>query len=166
MAKKAGSNPKYDWKQIEADYRAGLSRKEIMRRHGCSEARLSEKIKMGGWEISEAKITTVRDFVKTTEDLSKFSSESPEDALALNRAIKIEQNRQRAEGTNISLISGLQSLVARWIKEDEIDVGVFKQITGGLKDIQDIIMPKPTVAIQNNFQNEKPQKVEIIRRAD
>lgn len=73
----AGKANAPNWKKIESDYKRGMSRREIVKKHGITMSALNSRISRGGWKDGKEKVAR-----KVREKCEEKIADSQADFLA------------------------------------------------------------------------------------
>lgn len=171
------------WFDVRGYYEAGLSLSEIQKKTGISRSTISKMAKKQQW-----KHASNADYIKAKELIAE--KKATQNQHLLNYADEVAHDNIRRRGLVFGAAENLVKEIDNKIKKgkrlEKVGVGAgVQELVEVAHDAQDLknfaealdkaattleVAPRfanaAQLAIQNNFQNEKPPKVEIIRRAD
>lgn len=116
---------KYDWKAIEADFKAGLSRDRICRKHGIEEKTLNNKIYEKKWAVSGTAKSIMNGLGEVSGNLGKMEVEEPEILEAVYDRIRTESEFDLVAGRLVTkTMKKLEKLVDGGVKSEKVNVGM------------------------------------------
>lgn len=115
---------KYDWKAIEADYKAGLEKERICRKHGIEEKTLNNKIYEKKWAVSGNAKSIMTGLSEVSGSLGQLEIEEPEILEAVYDRIRTESEFDVVAGRLVTkTMKKLEKLVEDGVKSEKINVG-------------------------------------------
>ena len=161
---------KYPWEEIEADYKAGVDKKEICRKWKIPKKTLDNKIIEKSWEVSGLAVEAMRSLEQVSGNFGILEATDPKTAAALYDRVAHETDFDiRAGRLVVKTMKRLESLVDAGKKLEKVSVGTGIQelvevgmMGSDYKDVMDaayrgkeLLKGKdqtgPQVAIQNNM---------------
>lgn len=126
---------KYDWKAIEADFKAGLERERICRKHSIEEKTLSNKIYEKKWVVSGNAKSIMTGLSEVSGSLGQMEIEEPEILEAVYDRIRTESEFDLVAGRLVTkTMKKLEKLVDGGIKSEKLNVG------GGMQAFETVKM--------------------------
>ena len=127
--------PKYNWKTIEADFKAGLTVDKICRKHTIQKKTLQNKISEKKWVVSG----TAKAIMSALEDVSgkigELREESPELIEAIYDRIKVESEFDVSAGSLVmKIMKKLHTVVDAGKGYEKLNVG------NGVQNIEPVEM--------------------------
>jgi len=126
---------KYDWKAIEADFKAGIDKERICRKHGIEEKTLNNKIYEKKWIVSGNAKSIMTGLSEVSGSLGQMEIEEPEILEAVYDRIRTESEFDLVAGRLVTkTMKKLEKLVDEGIKSEKLNVG------GGMQAFETVEM--------------------------
>lgn len=127
--------PKYDWKLIEADYKAGLDKRNICKKHNIEEKTLNNKVYEKRWVISGTAKAVMEGLSVVSGNLGQLEEESPELLPAIYDRIKVESEFDVSAGSlTMKIMKKLHTVVDTGKGYEKLNVG------NGVQNIEPVEM--------------------------
>jgi len=114
----------YDWKSIEADFKAGLTVDKICRKHTIEKKTLQNKIYDKKWEVSGNAKAIMKGLEQVSGNLGQLQAEEPEILDAVYDRIKTESEFDVSAGSlAMKIMKGLHTVVDNGKSYERVNVG-------------------------------------------
>lgn len=126
---------KYDWKAIEADFKAGIEKERICRKHGIEEKTLNNKIYEKKWMVSGNAKSIMTGLSEVSGSLGQMEIEEPEILEAVYDRIRTESEFDLVAGRLVTkTMKKLEKLVDSGFKSEKVNIG------GGIQGFKTVEM--------------------------
>jgi hypothetical protein len=126
---------KYDWKAIEADFKAGINKDRICRKYSIEEKTLNNKIYEKKWIVSGNAKSIMAGLSEVSGSLGQMEIEEPEILEAVYNRIRTESEFDLVAGRLVTkTMKKLEKLVDCGIKSEKLNVG------GGMQAFETVEM--------------------------
>ena len=168
---------KYNWDAIEADFKAGVPKNEIRRRHSVPRNSLDNKIRDNNWEVNEDATAVMQGFEAVSGHLGAIQAKNPEILGAVYDRIMVETDFDIRAGRIVAkTMQRIEDAVDSGKVMQKLNVGVgiqnMEPVQMGPRDLRDVadavyrckeVLKGKEAPAQINVQNNLSQITHIKR---
>ena len=146
------------WRAAQEDFESGMIQADICRKHDIKSGALGNKIKRAGWRLTQDQRTILSEFkdasVKVSETFTT-ASEIQKEEIVIEFTTILEDNELITNNRKLAKMA--QGILVK--HKDDFNHTNVRNLTGAIKDIENVANPQASQKVEVNTQQNNTQKV-------